>query len=301
MRHRVAFRQRPHDQGPFRHAGQRARGQVFARPELCVVDLVRDQPEVVVAHHAGHILQRAAGVDGSGRVVGRIDQQRPRARRAGCDFPCLGLEPGFGAGRHRHVARAGRADRARVGGVIGVAVKAGVAGVERYHMRGEKCRLPARRHHHVFGSGGDAGTRRHPFGDGAAQVGLARADRVAGVARPRAGRHRVKNAGIGADVVFADGQVDHRHPARLQVSRAIVDLPPVRPVARHVRDATCKLHVTLRSVRRATDHGRARRARGIGGDRGSIGRNGGLAGLLRQARQGAMKPTATLCILCITG
>ena len=118
--HGVALGHRAYHQGALGHAGQGAGGQVAAMPDLGVIDLVRDQPEIVVPADLREAGQRVLGVDHAGGIVGGVDQQRPGAARGGGDVPCPRLEAVFGRRGDRPRDGAGAAQGAGVGGVVGV-------------------------------------------------------------------------------------------------------------------------------------------------------------------------------------
>ena len=46
-----------------------------ALPNLRVINLVRDQPQVVALAYIGDVVHRLFGIDRACRVVGRVDQQ----------------------------------------------------------------------------------------------------------------------------------------------------------------------------------------------------------------------------------
>ena len=109
-------------------------------------------------------------------------------------------------------------------------------------MGSEEARLPARRDQHVVAAGGHAGARLHALGHLVAQRRHAGHLGIAGMAAPRAVIHRGQDRRVGADVMLADGQLDHRLARLGQGAGAIEHVPPVRAAAGEMGDAVRKLH-----------------------------------------------------------
>ncbi len=240
--HRMAFRQRPDHQRLRRHPRQRARAQMAAVPDLGVIHLVRNQPQPVALADLRDPVQRGAGIDLARGVVGRVDQERPRALGGGIEDRDLGQEIGFGPGLNPHGHAAGPPDRARIGGIIGVQKQRPVARIEGRDMRGKKCGLSPRRDQHIFRPRRHARARLHPRGDIGAQTLGARHLGIARLARLRGGVHRVQNAGIGAHVMFADGQVRQGQSGRFARAGLVKNAPAIAAAARQPGDPCRCLH-----------------------------------------------------------
>ena len=114
-RHGVRLRHRVDRDRPVGHARDRRERDVRAVVDDVLVDLVGEREQVVLQADRGDQLQLVAAEDLAGRVVGRVDDDRPRpgpdrgAQLVGVDRP-VGLV-------ERHVARH-RAREDRVGPVV---------------------------------------------------------------------------------------------------------------------------------------------------------------------------------------
>ena len=145
------------DQGALCHAGQSTGALVAALPDLAVIDLVRDQPEIRLPAQPGDTGQRFGAVDRAGGVVGRVDQERGRAIGLCRDIGGAGLKRVLGPGRDGDRNRACAPDRAGIGGVMGINEQGPVAGIAGGHMACKKRGLPAGSDQNVVARGGQAG------------------------------------------------------------------------------------------------------------------------------------------------
>ena len=209
--HRVAFRHRPHDQSMLRHPVQRARREMRTLPDLRVVNLVRDQPHVVIAADLRDAFKRFAGIDNAGGVVGRVHQQRRGVGlfRSGGNHVRTGLERIFRTGGDRMGQGADTADRTGVGGVIGIDIKRCIAGVAGRHMRGKQRALTTRRDQHIVARRRHTGTFLQPRGHGIAQTRGAGDGRIPCVTGQSGAVHILQDRCGGADVMFANRQLCH--------------------------------------------------------------------------------------------
>ena len=229
----VAFRHGAHDHGAVGHAGQGARADVGALPDLGVVDLVRDQPQIVADGGARDAVERVGPIDRAGRVVGRVHQQGARAGGpcGAVDLVEGGQEGVLCPGGDGVRDAGGGADRAGIGGIVGVDVEAGLAGGQRRHVRGKERGLPAGGHQHVVACGGNAGAVGDAAGDAVAQGVDPGHHGVAGVPGGGGAVHLFEDRLIGADVMLADGQFEDVLALRLQGARLVEHAPAVGAVA----------------------------------------------------------------------
>lgn len=70
---------------------------MFALPDLRVVHLVRDQPQIVVDANLGDTIKCRARINRAGRVIGRVDQHAFGICRVFGDIGRTGLEGVLGA------------------------------------------------------------------------------------------------------------------------------------------------------------------------------------------------------------
>ena len=206
--HAVAFRHGIDDQRTLGHAGQRARREVLAAAER-PVDLVRQQPEIVLLADFGQLLEPFARVDSAGRVVRRIDQDGARVglqRRA--DHVGARLEAVLGRRFNHGEAGAGGAERVGVGGVVGRDDDGVIARVEHALHGGVKRGLAARRGDDLVRFRRDArassGGRRH----GLAQARQARKRRIVVVAGADGVDAGLDRFGRRIEVMIADREHD---------------------------------------------------------------------------------------------
>ena len=225
--HGMGFRHGPDHQRPVGHAGQGAGGQVFALPYLGVIDLVRDQPQVVILYHAGDALKRVARIDHPGGVVGRIDQQAFGALGQCGDGAGIGLKPVLGAGGNRHRHGAIGPDRAGIGGITRINIQRPVAGIANRVMGGIQRRLSACGDQHIRRAGWHPGLILHPFGHRVTQGRNAGDQRVSRGPVQGGLVHVVQDQRIGANVMFADGQLGDVMALGFQLSGAVKQAPTV--------------------------------------------------------------------------
>ena len=127
---------------------------MLALPDLRVIDFVRYHDEVVLFGDSGDGFERVAAIDRACGVVGRVDEQGFGACGGSIEcFKCR-QEPVvcFGCDRLWHTADG--ADRAGVGGIVGVDVERCVAFIEGRTEGGEERGLPACCDEHIVERGG---------------------------------------------------------------------------------------------------------------------------------------------------
>ena len=205
--HGMGFRHGADHQRAIRHAGQGAGADVFALPDLGVIDFVRDQPEVVIGADLRDPLQRFTAVDHAGGVVGRIDQQRSCAFRHCRDIRRPGLEPRVWARGNGQRLGTRAADRAGVGGIIGVDEKRGITRIAAGDMGCEQPGLTARCDQHVVACGRHAGASCDPRRNPVTQRVGAGHRGISGMPLDRRAVHVLQDRRGGADVMFPDGQL----------------------------------------------------------------------------------------------
>mmetsp|Transcript_26872 Transcript_26872/g.48596 ORF Transcript_26872/g.48596 Transcript_26872/m.48596 type:complete len:261 (+) Transcript_26872:1061-1843(+) len=235
--HGVAFGHGADHQRPLGHIGQRTWADMGPLPDLAVIDLVRNQPQIMALTHLCNALHRGVRIDGAGWIVGRIDQQAAGPGSCRRNVARARLKGVFGAGLDRSGYGPGPPDRAGVGCIVGVKIKRGVARIAGRCVGSKEGRLPARRDQHVVARRLDPRSFRGPSGHRVAQRVGARHHRISGVPAQCAAMHGLKNRGCGANVMLANCQLDHRGACRNHLARAREHLPAVRAAARQGCDA----------------------------------------------------------------
>ena len=202
----------------LRHAGQGRDAERLALVLQAAVDLVGEDDEIVLHRELGEPLDVLVRQDGSGRVVRRVEDEQPRARRdqrgdlLDVHPEVVRLAQRGGDRRAADVARhrlVDREARVRVDDLVAV-VDQGEHGVE--HDR-----LCARRDDHLLGRGLDPLPALHVGDDRLAQRRDAGGGRVVRRSlvqqRPRRGLGDVARR---VEVGLADLQVDHVAAGRLE-------------------------------------------------------------------------------------
>ena len=216
--HGVTFRHGSNDQGPLCHLGQAARAQMCALPDLTVIDLVRDQPQVMALAHLCNAFKRGSGINDARGVVGRIDQQA-------CSTCCGGVNVAF-AGLKRIIRprldcmgdRADAAQGAGIGGIIGINVERFVARVAYGGMAGKQGGLPPGRDQDIVAGRLDTGAFGCAPCNTVAQGVGARHHGIARVPTNCAFMHLLQDRSGSADVMFAYGQLNDRNTLRDHVT-----------------------------------------------------------------------------------
>ena len=211
--------------------------------DLGLVELVGDQPQPAPPAQTGQRRQPVGLVDRPGGVVRRVDQDRAGIRlQRPLDRADIGLETLIGRGLDQDRPPRGGAHGLGEGGVERVEHDAGLPRVEHRRQAGEQRRLPARGDDDVLAGSTGSGPRRHPPGDGVAQRVRAHHAGIAQIAAIHARLHGVEDAGVGLDVVVADGQHHHRRARRLDRPGAVMDRPAVVGAADHRKDPPREFH-----------------------------------------------------------
>ena len=182
----------------MRSGRERAEAGVRGVVGEAVVDLVGDEVEVAAFGEPDERLQRSAGLHRAGRVRGRAEQHRLRARGdRGLHHRRVDGEPVLPAGRHPHRHPARERDARLVGDVAGLGDDHLVAGVEQHPQREVE---PL----------GDAGGDQALVGPrvlGAVAGGQVGADQLAQLRQPRVG-------GVGGVPVLQRVDPGLAHPPR---------------------------------------------------------------------------------------
>ena len=208
--HRVRLRHRVDRDGPVGHAGQRGERDVLALEHDVLVDVVGERKQVVLQAEVRDEFELVAPENLAGRVVRRVDDDRPGPRRhggaqlIGVDRPVRFVE--------RHVARRGPGED-RVGAVVLVERLEHddlVARIEQAeHRRDHSLRRPA--HHRDLGVGVGLPARIEASGlrgDGTPERRRAGDDRVLVDVGEQRGRGRLLELRGGREVREALGQAD---------------------------------------------------------------------------------------------
>ena len=189
--------------------------------------------------HSRDAFQRGLAVDTARGVVGAVDQQgawphcRPhrRIQIIGARLkPVLGPR-GHGAGRQPQ-----RTEDTRICHIGRLHVKRAVALICGGVQRGEQGGLPTRHDLHIGPRGCHTRARLHPRRHCIAQRRDAGDAGIAGLPGLGCGMHRIKDHRIGADVMLADGQLDHIAPRRLHRAGAVKHAPSIIPIPQKMRD-----------------------------------------------------------------
>ena len=221
---------------------------MLALPDLRVIDFVRYHDEVVLDGHGGDGFKRVAAVDCARGVVGRVDEQGFGPHGGGIERLKRGQEPVVCLGYYRFWHTADGADRAGVGGIVGVDVERCVAFIEGRTEGGEERGLPACCDQHIVERGGDACARREPRRHSVAQIINAWNHGIACGAAQCGGMHRLKDACVCPDVVLADGELGDIMALRDHLAGFDKEVPAVRAAACDGCDGVGQTHRGLAAV-----------------------------------------------------
>lgn len=232
----------------LRHPGKAAGRDMRAFPDLRVVDLVGDEPEVARPHHFGDLAERRLRVDRARGIVGRVEEEGYRALGLRVDGVRARLEAVLRPCRDRDGHEPRAADRSGIGGVVWIDEERPVPGFAHEMMCREEGGLPAGRDQHVLWRRRHSRPRRDPRRHRPTEfIGPAEC-RIPRVPAPGRGVHRREDRRIGADIVLPDGEVRDLHALRLQGARAEVETPAAGAVPCEVRDAMGDLHAPERGM-----------------------------------------------------
>ena len=174
------------------------------------VDLVGDEPQIVLPAQLGDAGDLVGGEHGAGWIVRAVDPDNPGSRRhrAGESVE-IGMKTLVGAQRHIDHACPARPDDPGIGAVDWLGQDHLVTGSGEAVERAKEAALGSRRQDDIVGTARTAGALLRPCGDCCAHLGIADDRRVAGAVAPQCLDRRVDN-GFGCRLVgVANRQKDH--------------------------------------------------------------------------------------------
>ena len=257
----MRFRQARHDDSALAHAGERPSAGMRAGKGEILVDLVRQQPEIVRAAQRGNRLDLRAGKDRARRIVRAVDPQHPGLRRdrAGKRVE-IGMEAAFRAQGKRDHSRAAGADDTLVSGINRLADDDLVTRPGEALHRTVEAALGARHDRDVVGCARLPAAPRHPRRDRFPQCRIADRRRISGAAIAHGADHRLDRYGRRLLVGIADRQKDDVLARLLTPPCLDMDVPGSGASAGNAPDERRKTHraasVNTRRRRRPAAVGR---------------------------------------------
>src|SRR6516164_7167997 len=178
-------------------------GEVF-------IDLVRQEPQIVLPAQRGNAGDLVGGEYGTGRIMRAVDPDDARSwrHRAG-ETVEVGVKTFLGAQRHIHHARTARPDDTGIGTIDRLRQDHLIAGSGEAVDRAKKPALGSGCQDDIVGAARLAGASMHPLSDSRADLRIADDRRIAGAVAPQCLDRRVEDGCGGCLVGIADSQKDH--------------------------------------------------------------------------------------------
>jgi len=200
---------------------------MFAVMDLTVVNLVRDQPEIMLKTGRTDRIKGLCVVNRTCWVVWRVDEKRARAFAGFHQLGWVKLEIQLWLGLHKPHLAAHAAHGRGVGRVIGINDDTCIAGIEGGAHGGKKRALPTGGNEDVFRRCGNAGFGDHACREGFAQRRGAGDCGVFGVVVFKALDQRIFDHIIRGGIMIADAQHGDIAPFGLCLARGVKHAPAI--------------------------------------------------------------------------